>query len=289
MPEVDVVELFKWLTRAFTSEEERELLIGCFLDDGENDDEVEIVGLLWPTTTTATTISAKLILKDGRHLNFHQARKGVVNDYRTNTPLVGAINAGTQHAGTQHDLASRQALLQAGIDSGLLGGGSDAHAAVAALFDTLRTCVPPPYDIGHKAYLELRKAAGYHIGIRGIAINFFIEFRKKCDEIHCSFPGDWYWRLATLLRDANRQPEAVKVADVLFSSSYLRSADMKLLASTCCGSALDIFEKSRNMYYLMRADQLFDIAIQYGIAGEQELVNLEGRLGRLKCGSNGCF
>ena len=212
-------------------------------------------------------------LAGGRRVLFRKvARDASFTDARPGWPLLTAFAAArtaTERAGAD----DRGVLAAARIREEWLRSAADRQALAGYLRELGQRRLPPA-AARHAAYLAFRSGEKELARLGAQLMRRLVSLHElKCQPI----PEDCHWRLAVLLRQAGAAREALAVSDVLEDRKLRDPGAKKVLSTTRCGAALEVWRESGDREVLAVAERAFKAAWALG-KGEDELEALRRAL-----------
>ena len=198
------------------------------------------------------------------------AREASLTDARPGWPLLAAFEGArtpTERAADE----DRGVLAAARIREEWLRSAADRQA-LASFLRELEQRRLPPAAARHAAYLAFRSGevelarVGAQLMRRLVGL-----YERECQPV----PEDCHWRLAVLLRQVGAAREALAVSDVLEGCKLRDPGAKKLLGTTRCGAALDVWRESGDREVLAVAERAFKTA--YALGRDDDEVKALGR------------
>ena len=232
------------------------LLVGCELEADEDAESGAVTSIEWGSEPVPLAID----LAGGRRVPFRKVvREASFTDPRPGSPLLRAFEAARTPTECAAD-EDRGVLAAARIREEWLRSAADRQALAGFLREIGQRRLPAA-AARHAAYLAFRSGEVELARIGAQLMRRLVGlYERECEPV----PEDCHWRLAVLLRQAGAAREALAVSDVL-EGRKLRDRDArKLLSTTRCGAALDLWRASGDREALAVAERAFKEARALG-------------------------
>jgi hypothetical protein len=270
MSEVNGNEVLLWISKVSLTEAAT-LLIGCQLDDGENDHLLPIVEVDVPRNSLVTEYNGN---RKNRPLAI--LRQGLVVDERPGEPLICEIDASKSPMQKQLEDARKQ-LSQFQINPAQIANDDDVYIILNTLEDQQNTEIPSR-DGREESYEALKRA-----DLNRLGATIADRWLKLSLDAGGRIEPDIYIKLAYFLRHSGSLNKALRTTDVLElpTSTFKPSQGERAVLSTMRGAILlDLYEVKNDGDLLKQARAY--AARAYAINQSEAVQMLYRRLNKLE-------